>query len=370
MGSNFHARWRIDTFECVFIYYAGERRIRISCRPSFVVPRRMRSRSRLPAGALPEVAFVGSSSVSSVVEKRWNKMVRCIRVRFCVVGALGLLLPICGCARVRPQRLLIASSSEAEGLVRAWAHEMEHGDHPVNALVEVGNSEKTIGRLIDRKAEIAVCARTIRPEELQRAKTSGVHPREYKVALDAILVIVHRSNRVRELTLDQLRAIYTGEVESWKGVGGGGETIVALCPSRRSELGEFFAERVLGSRGGKKGGTFGPRVAAPASSQAVAQRVAAEPRAIGYLELRWYDVQRHGLVAVGEEERGPFFRPTMETLLYYQYPLSRPVLLYTNGRPKGKVKEFLDFALSSDGQMAAGREGFVPMVGVKSPGRV
>jgi phosphate transport system substrate-binding protein len=266
---------------------------------------------------------------------------------------------------VRPRRILIASASGAAALARAWAQEIEHRDRSVSILVEEVDSEKAIGRLIDRRAEIAVCTRAIGPQELQRARANGVQPREYKVALDAIAVIVHPSNRVRELTLDQLRAIYGGEVESWKDVGGGSRSIVPVWTRPGNEMSQLFLERLLTSGAGHEAPRYVARGVALRSSKAAAQRVASEPGAIGYLELRWYDRRRHGLVAIAAEERGPFFRPAMGTLLYHQYPLSRPVLFYADGRPKGKVKEFLDFALSSDGQLAAARFGFVPMIGAR-----
>jgi phosphate transport system substrate-binding protein len=242
---------------------------------------------------------------------------------------------------------------------------MMRRDRSVNIVVHAGNSEKSIEALIGKKADIASCSRMIKLEELKRARAKGIWPRQYRAALDGIAVIVHPSNRVRELTLDQLRAIYSGEAKSWKDLGGADGRIVALSPGRGREMSLFFIERALAGEEGKKWGGFGAGVMMLRSSKAVADKVSSDPGAIGYVELRRYNGRRHGLVAVGEAQRGPYFRPTVETLFDYRYPLSRPLFFYTNQPVKGKVKEFVDFVLSPDGQAVNGWFGFAPVPAVK-----
>ncbi len=51
--------------------------------------------------------------------------------------------------------------------------------------------------------------------------------------------------------------------------------------------------------------------------------------------------------------------PTAPTVLDNSYPISRPLYLYTNGEPKGLVKEFIDFVLSPEGQNILAAEGLV-----------
>ena len=56
-----------------------------------------------------------------------------------------------------------------------------------------------------------------------------------------------------------------------------------------------------------------------------------------------------------------YFYPTIENVMYGRYPISRPLYLYTNGEPKGIVKDFIDYALSEEGQKVVVETAFVPI---------
>ena len=43
------------------------------------------------------------------------------------------------------------------------------------------------------------------------------------------------------------------------------------------------------------------------------------------------------------------------------YPYARPLFMYTNGKPKGEAKKFIDFVVSAEGQKIVEEQGFVPL---------
>ena len=53
--------------------------------------------------------------------------------------------------------------------------------------------------------------------------------------------------------------------------------------------------------------------------------------------------------------------PSVETVLKGTYPISRPLFMYTNGKPKGLAKDFIDFVLSEEGQRIVKEQGFVSL---------
>lgn len=54
-------------------------------------------------------------------------------------------------------------------------------------------------------------------------------------------------------------------------------------------------------------------------------------------------------------------QPSIETVQKGTYPISRPLFMYTNGKPKGLAKDFMDFVLSEDGQRIVRKQGFVSL---------
>mgnify|MGYP006311992001 FL=1 len=92
--------------------------------------------------------------------------------------------------------------------------------HPdIDVSISGGGSGNGIKALIDGSTDIADASRFIKPEEVKRAVEHGHYPVPFGVALDSIVPVVHPSNSVDSLSLDQLKAIYEGKIENWKEIG-------------------------------------------------------------------------------------------------------------------------------------------------------
>ena len=92
-----------------------------------------------------------------------------------------------------------------------------------------------------------------------------------------------------------------------------------------------------------------------ASNGAVASTIARTPNAIGYVGLGF--ISTSGLKPLALNG----VMPSKKTVLSKKYALSRPLFMYTNGKPQGLVKDFLDFVLSKEGQALVGEEGYVEL---------
>ncbi len=254
----------------------------------------------------------------------------------------------------------IKGSDTMVNLGQAWAEEFNKVHPNMNIAVTGGGSGTGIAALISGTCDIAESSRAVEEKEIIQAEAKGFKFHEEIVALDGIVVVVHPSNTVKNLTLDQLREIFMGNIENWKVLGGPDLPIVLLSREVNSGTHIFFKEHVL-RRGQKKGREeFSPRALMMPSSYAIAEEVATNENTVGYYGLG-YISPRQKVIAVAKDPGSPFVEPGLLSIRDNSYPISRPLYLYTKGQPQGAIKEFVDFVYSKEGQGIVARTDFVPI---------
>ena len=246
-------------------------------------------------------------------------------------------------------------------LGQAWAEEFM-AEHPeVSIAVTGGGSGTGIAALVSGTTTLAQCSREMKPEEKEGVKKStGKEVKEFKVAMDALAVIVNLANPVSELSMGQLSDIFTGKIKNWKEVGGSDEPILALSRDRNSGTHVYFLEHVL-RRGNAKGPEeFSASCLMMPSSQAIVQEVVRSKAAIGYVGLG-YVTKDQKTLAIKKTAADTVVKPSIETAQNGTYPISRMLYLYTAGELQGTVKSFLDFIFSTKGQEIVRTMDFVPL---------
>lgn len=282
------------------------------------------------------------------------------------VGALfaiaAIMLALQGCSRPRSGGTVqIKGSDTMVNLMQAWAEAYAKDRPDANITVTGGGSGTGIAALINGDTSIAAASREMKPEELDRAKAKGMNPRQFTVARDGLSVIVNPENPVSKLTAAQLSDIYRGKVANWKQLGGADEKIVILSRDKSSGTHIFFLEHVV-----RKGNAKGPEEYAAAvlmlpSSQGIADEVAGNKAAIGYVGMGYVDKAKHKALAVAKDAKSPCVEPTEQNVLNGTYPIARPLYLYTPNAPTGAEKDFIDFVLSPAGQKIVEQMDFVPI---------
>jgi phosphate transport system substrate-binding protein len=197
------------------------------------------------------------------------------------------------------------------------------------------------------------------PEEIAKAQTNGFTPKEFTVARDAIAVVVHPSNPVNGLTLQQISDIYTGRVTNWRDVGGEDRPIVLLSRESNSGTYVYFLENVVRLGDPKSQLLFSPDTLLMPSSEGISTEVRQNPNAIGYDGLG-YVTPDQKMVAVASYPGSPYVLPSAETVNTGAYPISRPLYMYTAGEPGGVISDYLDW-IRSEGQRRVSDLGFVPL---------
>ena len=259
----------------------------------------------------------------------------------------------------------IIGSNTVTPLTSVWAEEFMKTHPEVSIAVSGPGSGAGIAALIDGTTDICQASRTIKQSEIDQAETNGVDPYEIQVASDGLSVVVHPSNPVSELTIAQLSAIYTNQITNWEEVGGNDAPIVALSRDTNSGTHVFFKEHVvqmLGLPTENKTLEYGSQVLFLPSTEGGVTEVAQNPNAIFYPGLG-YVTSQVKLVAIKRTAGDPAILPGEETVLDSTYPISRPLLYYTDGEPTGVIKDFIDYCLSSEGQEKVSEAGYVPLAG-------
>jgi hypothetical protein len=140
-----------------------------------------------------------------------------------------------------PASITNVGSDTMVNLALAWA-EVYHTVRPeISVSVTGGGSGTGIAALVNGTVDIANASRVIKSEELDNAAKQDLHPMEYVVAKDAIAVVVHPSNPINQLTLEQISAIYSGQIDpSWAGMTGR----LYACPVRLTQAPMCISSRL------------------------------------------------------------------------------------------------------------------------------
>lgn len=292
--------------------------------------------------------------------------------RLWVMLVLGLLTVLAVTACGRPAR---AGQSESTGgqssiqnkgsdtlvnVALAWAEAYNEIRPEISIAVTGGGSGTGIAALINGTVDIANASRQMKPEERQAALDNGVEPIEFVVAVDAIAIIVHPSNPVDELTIQQLADIYIGKITNWKEVGGRDDPIILLSRETNSGTHVYFLEEVVRKGSGNDEVIFAPQTLLMPSSFGITSEIRRNPSAIGYDGLG-YVTEHEKVLAVASSSDAPYIYPTVETGADGTYPIARPLYMYTAGEPTGVIADYLDWIRGPEGQNIVAELGFVPL---------
>lgn len=257
-----------------------------------------------------------------------------------------------GCTSKKQPEIRIAGSTT---ILPFMSRVLERYSRNGNVKIQLssGGSKKGIEALIDGKCDIAMSSSPIRAEMLAHARSKGIHIKGFSFANDMIVPIIHPSNPVNNLSLDQLGRIYTGTISSWAVEGGRDVLIDVVTRIPSSGTGEIWKQVVLKSRKIKGDCTI------LNSNSGVLAYVAEHAGAIGYVSFAILNHEVKPLPIDGVS-------PTMENAKQGRYPISRQLYLYVDEKAFSyDVKSLVVFILSGKGQQLAKESGFIPRDALK-----
>ena len=254
----------------------------------------------------------------------------------------------------------IKGSDTIVNLVQVWAEKFSQINNGTNVGVTGGGTGTGFAALLNNTCDIAMASRQVEENEINLAKKQNIIYKEFIVGLDGLAVLVNKNNPVNNLSIEQLRDIFMARITNWKELGGENRPIVLLSRESNSGTHMFFKETVIRLNDINSKDEFSPKALLMPSSQAIVDEIYQNPNAIGYAGIGFMNDQTKA-VSVSARNSAEYFYPTIENVMNGKYPISRPLYLYTNGEPKGIVKDFIDYALSKDGQQVVVETAFVPI---------
>ena len=213
----------------------------------------------------------------------------------------------------------------------------------INVVVSGTGSGDGIASLINGTCDIAMHSRAMKTSEFGQAVENGVFPVIYTVARDKIVVAVHPSNPIENITMDELYGIWMGTITNWSDLGGADETI--LFGSRDTSSGTFGVWKKLVVRGEDY---TGQNVNVVSSNSTMQELVSNTPNAIGYVGLAYIEGVK--LITVNGYDNTSS-----------NYPIARALFISTNGVPTGEVATVVDAFMGVVGGCAAEQAKYIPV---------
>ncbi|MCX7795355.1 MAG: phosphate ABC transporter substrate-binding protein [bacterium] len=251
-------------------------------------------------------------------------------------------------------RITIKGSDTMVILVQRLAEEYMNRNRGKIIQVTGGGTGIGIAGLINRITDIANASRPLNNKERESIKKVwNKDPKEFKIALDGITIYVNPSNPIKEITLAQLKGIYTGKIKSWKELGWEDKTIVVYTRENNSGTYVFFKEHVLDNE------DYTSKAQSLPGTGGIVNAISKEKYAIGYGGIAYSKGIK--ILAVKKDDKSKAYLPTDANIRKGFYPISRYLYMYTCIYDDPDIKSFIDWVLSDEGQKIVSQVGYFPV---------
>lgn len=255
-------------------------------------------------------------------------------------------------------------SDTMNNLMAAWGEAFKGFYPAVTVAVEGAGSSTAPPALIQGQAQFGPMSRLMKQTEIDQFRdTFGYEPVALETAIDCLAVYVHRDCPLEEITIQQLRDVFSaGEPMTWADLGvldpqWADKPIAIYGRNEASGTYGFFKESALGGR------DFRNTVRVQPGSSAVVQAVATDPYGMGYSGVGYRTANVRALALARDSE--VFVAPSYEAALDGSYPLARYLVVYINHDARTAIDplraEFIKLVLSREGQEAVVKDGYFPV---------
>lgn len=242
--------------------------------------------------------------------------------------------------------VVIAGSTSVQPLSEAMSEVYMEENPDVTVEVQGGGSGQGIKSIEDGIADIGSLSREVGEDE------KGSISEEYVIAKDGVAVIVNADVNVDDLSLEQIKGIYTGEIKNWSEVGGDNAEITVVSREEGSGTRGAFTE-ITGVTVDDVDNTTKDALVQP-STGAVKETVSTTPNSIGYVSLGSLDDSVKVLTVEGVEA-------TSENVVSGDYKIQRPFVYVVGSEVSETAQAFIDFAMSDEGQKIVEENDFIPV---------
>jgi phosphate transport system substrate-binding protein len=288
------------------------------------------------------------------------KRFKSLHLSLFLLAALMSLPLLSGCQQPQqpdPRKLTpmvsVEGSDTMGDLLKVWADAFMKSNPDVPVSINKGDTTQGIAALISRTTDLASASRDLTDEEVVSLHRHKVRLKKVSVARDSVAILVHPQNPVNDLTMDELKKIFCGEITNWSKVGGKDQPIAVFVREAGSGTSKFFIGHVLKPEKITKSAT-------PVSSiETMMDSIGNDKNAIGYAGMGAL-IEAPGKVKSLKLQLingGTAVGATVESAIG-GYPLSRPLFVFMDYDPKPNAQKFVDFCLSPEGQKLVESAGY------------
>jgi phosphate transport system substrate-binding protein len=248
--------------------------------------------------------------------------------------------------------LTVAGSTTVLPINQECARLLMNANPDLRISVSGGGSGHGVKSVGAGEIDIGAASRDVKAAELE------LYPDLKPVAIgkDSVAIVVHPSNTINDLTLEQAAQIFSGEITNWEEVGGANTAIRVITREEGSGTRETFEKYVMTP--------FDKEVAGKASVKGsngeVRATVSSDANSIGYLSIGYVDSSMKAIKVGGIEA-------TVANVLSGDYPIQRSLYLITKGEPSALEQAFINFILSSEGQEVVEDMGYIKVISEAAP---
>lgn len=238
----------------------------------------------------------------------------------------------------------ISGSTSIGPLMEKIAEKYESDNSGVSMEINQVGSSAGIKDTINGVSEIGMASRELKAEEEKELKSTVI-------AYDGIAIITNKNNPIKNITLDEIKGIYTGEITNWNQIEGGKEApIVVASREEGSGTRDAFQEII-----GYKSEELKADAMISNGNGAIKEIVVGNENSIGFVSFEYLD-DKVNIVNVEN------ISPEAEKVKLGEYKISRPFLLVTNEENLTESgQSLIDFILSSAGQSIVKENKLIPV---------
>ena len=234
-------------------------------------------------------------------------------------------------------QLQLAGSTTVQPLAEVLAEAFMAENPDVTVEVQGGGSSVGVTSAGEGTVDIGNASRNVKDSEFETFPELQV----FTIAYDGIAIVTNPDLELPSLSIDQVKAIFAGEITNYSEVGGPDAEIIVVSREEGSGTRAAFEELVMAA--GDSEAVIAENALLQQSNGQVRTTVSTTPDAIGYLSFGFLD-DSVNTVAIDDVD------PSVANVKNGSYPIFRPLNMLTNGAPSELAQAFLDFILGAAGQ--------------------
>lgn len=269
--------------------------------------------------------------------------------------------------------ITIAVDESFQPIIEAEIEAFEAIYEKAEVTANYGPESEVIASFLEGDVRLAIMARQLTEDENSILRKKAISPRETKIAVDAIALIVNNDNKCTYLTQDEVSKIVNGEINKWSGIDGAykqegqNDDIVVVFDHSGSSTARYIRENFVE-------GELPDNIYAQKTNPDVVKYVSETPGAMGVIGVNWVSDQDDSTAQdflaqarvlkvqapEDSEEYQEYFQPYQSYLALNYYPFTREVWISNREPRHGLGTGFASFVAGDKGQRVILKSGLLP----------